>query len=155
MLFFDITGILNIAKKIEIPVNPKTLNVTQLSVDKFLQAISLEIADTRNINDHIIVICFQPFSFKNSWLESMYFNKFFFVKIPTIKVNDSNKHIIVGLILMKKSSLKNKVSPPKKTTAQQPKKASIGIFLSKNQDTDNEIKVEITRTAVPQIIPLK
>ena len=155
MLFFDITGMLKIAKKIEIPVNPKTLNVTQLSVVKFLHAISLEIADTKNINDHIIVICFQPFSFKDNWLESIYFNKFLFVKIPTIKINESKRHIIVGFILIKKSSLKNKVNPPKKTTAQQPKKGSIGIFLSKNQDTDNEIKVEITRTAVPQIIPLK
>ena len=58
-----------------------------------------------------------------------------------------------GFILIKKSSSKNIVDPPKKTTATHPAAAIIGMFLNQYQDSTRDNNVLITKTAVPAIMP--
>ena len=142
-----------IAKKIDSTGIPKALNVTQLSVVKFLQAISFANAIIINIKTQIYVKYFHPISVSLIPDDIISLSGCLPIAWNIIKAKATIKLTTVGLILMKVSSWKIKVSAPKNITAIQPKAAKIGTLLSKIQEIETEIIVDKTRTDVPQKIP--
>ena len=99
---------------------PKALKETHWSVVKFLQAISLATAIIINITTHSQVNLFQP-SLSRLTADFIMAARGFLPKIfPDAKTPAIIIDTMVGLILIKNSSSKNIVSPPKKTTDTHP-----------------------------------